>query len=207
MRKRGVPLVVSAPSGAGKTTLCHAVMQRLDRLAFSISHTTRSQRGQERNGIDYHFVDAKAFQTLVDRDVFLEWAEVHNYRYGTARAPVEERLARGHDVLFDIDVEGGRQIAERLDDAVLLFVLPPSMAELERRLRSRGSDDAEQIETRLQNSAREIEAAQDRYTHWLVNDDLDTAADKVRALILGQRLARVDRQAIADEFLSCAARR
>ncbi len=200
MENRGVPLVVSAPSGAGKTTLCRTVMKQLHGLAFSISHTTRPARPTERNGIDYHFVDPQAFQTLIDNNVFLEWADVHSKRYGTARMPVEERLTRGHDVLFDIDVEGGRQIAARLPDAVLLFILPPSMTELERRLRGRGTDNPAQIDQRLHAAAQEIEAAGSLYTHWLVNDDLETAVDQLRSLIVGERLRRADHTHLAAAF-------
>jgi guanylate kinase len=184
-------LVVSAPSGTGKTTICRAVMQRLPGVEFSVSHTTRAPRGREQDGVDYHFVSEAAFEQLVDRGAFLEWAHVHKNRYGTARAPVEERLGRGIDVLFDIDVQGGRQIAERLETAVLVFILPPSLAELEARLRGRGTETEAQIRGRLEATRAEIEAAY-CYTHWIINDDLDRAVDDLSAILVAERIRNTD---------------
>src|SRR5437773_335563 len=125
MARRGVPIVVSAPSGAGKTTLCHAVLARVGGIEFSVSHTTRAPRGKEKDGVDYYFVDDAAFAKLVAEGQLLEWAEVHGKRYGTSRGEVDRRLERGIDVLFDIDVQGGRQLHERLPGTVLVYVLPP----------------------------------------------------------------------------------
>lgn len=193
--RRGVPVVVSAPSGGGKTTLCRRVMQQLGGIEFSVSHTTRAPRGSERDGVDYHFVTDDAFDRLVAGKTFLEWAHVHGRRYGTSRAAVETRLAQGIDVFFDIDVQGGRQIADAMPDAVLVFVLPPDMATLERRLRSRNSDSAAQIATRLAAARREMETAA-FYTYWIVNDSLDRAVDQLRAVVVAERLRRVDKQAL-----------
>lgn len=195
IRRTGVPLVVSAPSGAGKTTMCHNLQQLLGDVEFSISHTTRPRRGTEQDGVDYHFVDDATFDRMIRKGAFLEWAHVHDRRYGTARGPVTDRLGRGIDVLFDIDVQGGRQIAERLPDAVLVFVLPPSMEVLERRLRGRESDSEEQITRRLAVAKQEMTEGR-FYTYWIVNDDLQRAVADLRAVIVAERLRRVDGEAL-----------
>ncbi len=199
--RRGVPLVVSAPSGAGKTTLCHRLIERLGGVEFSVSHTTRPPRGREQTGVDYHFVDDAEFDRLIAADAFLEWAPVHARRYGTARAEAERRLPRGVDVLFDIDVQGGRQIAARVPDAVLVFILPPSLSELERRLRGRGSDSEEQVQRRLAVATAEIEAAAGLYSHWLVNDDLEQATAELTAVLRAERTKRLDQRALITTIL------
>ncbi len=193
--RTGVPLVVSAPSGAGKTTTCHRVRAILSAVEFSVSHTTRPRRGREQDGVDYHFVDDAAFDQMIDDDAFLEWAHVHSRRYGTALGPVAEKLERGIDVLFDIDVQGGRQIADRIADAVLVFVLPPSLAVLEQRLRGRGTDSEEQIKKRLGVAEKEMADAQ-FYGYWIVNDNLDQAVDELRSIIVAERLKRIDSAAL-----------
>jgi guanylate kinase len=189
--RRGVPLVVSAPSGAGKTTLCRRVMAMLPGVEFSVSHTTRPLRGSERDGVDYHFVDDARFDRMVAAGEFLEWAHVHARRYGTSRQEAEGRLPRGVDVLFDIDVQGGRQIATALPEAVLVFVLPPDLTTLEQRLRGRGSDSEEQVQRRLRVAREEIDQAVPLYTHWIVNDVLERAVDELRSIIVAERLKRV----------------
>ncbi len=199
--RRGVPLVVSAPSGAGKTTLCRRVMAELSGVEFSVSHTTRPPRGKERDGVDYHFVNDAEFDRLVKADAFLEWAHVHDHRYGTARVEAEARLPKGIDVLFDIDVQGGRHIAERLQGAVLVFVLPPDMAILEARLKGRGSDGPEVIARRLARARQELAAAH-FYTHFIVNDVLERAVDELRAVLIAERLRRVDGAALIQRLLT-----
>jgi guanylate kinase len=206
LRRFGVPVVVSAPSGGGKTTLCRGLVDTLENVELSVSHTTRAPRGRERDGADYHFVDDPTFDELIAENAFLEWAVVHGRRYGTSRREVEVRLSRGIDVLFDIDVQGGRQIIELLTDAVLVFVLPPSMAILEQRLRARAFDAADQIERRLQAAREEIHQAADLYSHWLVNDDLDQACRELRCVLIGERLRRVDRSALIRELLDGSSR-
>ncbi len=197
---RGVPLVVSAPSGCGKTTLCRRVMQELGGVAFSVSHTTRAPRPKERDGVDYHFVDEQEFVRLRGEGAFLEWASVHGNSYGTARAGVLEELERGVDVLFDIDLQGGRQIASEIKGTVLVFVAPPSLAALEQRLRARGSDSEETIARRLTNARREIEDA-GFYDYWIVNDELELAVRDLAAVLLGERLRRIDKAALAEKLL------
>ncbi len=200
--RTGVPMVVSAPSGGGKTTLCRRLVDTVEDVEFSISYTTRAPRGHERDGVDYHFVDDATFDDLIADEALLEWAHVHGRRYGTSRRETAVRLGRGIDVLFDIDVQGGRQIGERLADAVLVFVLPPTWATLEQRLRGRGSDADEEIERRMEAARSEIEAARGLYTHWIVNDDLGAAFGELRALLTGERLRRVNRDRLVAELLA-----
>lgn len=175
-------------------------MAELGGAVFSVSHTTRAIRGNERDGVDYHFVDDKAFDALVEQGAFLEWAHVHGKRYGTTRDKVLEHLTHGTDVFFDIDVQGGRQIAERLPGAVLVFVLPPTMEVLERRLRARATDVDTQIQRRLAATKSEIEAAT-FYTYWLVNDDLDHAVREMSSIIIAERLRRVDKAALTQALI------
>ena len=186
-------MIVSAPSGGGKTTICRAAMAELDSVEFSVSHTTRKPRPHERDGVDYHFLDESAFDRVIEEDAFLEWAKVHGNRYGTAHAEVEKRLASGVDILFDIDVQGGRQIADRIADAVLVYVLPPSMDVLPERLRSRGSDASDVIDRRLAAARDEIKSAT-FYTHWIVNDDLDEAVGALRSILIAERHKRYSRR-------------
>ncbi len=164
---------------------------------FSVSHTTRPMRGNERDGVDYHFVDDKTFDELVAKGAFLEWAHVHGNRYGTTRDAVTAHLNNGVDVFFDIDVQGGRQIAERMPGAVLVFVLPPNIEVLERRLRARATDVEAQIQRRLAATRSEIESAI-FYTYWLVNDDLDHATREMCAIIMAERIRRNDKMALTQ---------
>lgn len=195
--RSGVPIVVSAPSGGGKTTLCRRVINELGGAVFSVSHTTRPMRGNEREGVDYHFVDNKGFDELIDKGAFLEWAHVHGNRYGTTREAVAGHLSNGVDVFFDIDVQGGRQIAERMPGAVLVFVLPPNIEVLERRLRARATDVEAQIQRRLAATKSEIESAT-FYTYWLVNDELDHAVREMSAIIMAERIRRNDKMALTQ---------
>jgi guanylate kinase len=199
--RAGVPMVVSAPSGGGKTTLCHRLLDSMTNVELSISYTTRAPRGQERDGVDYHFVDDDTFDRLVAGDALLEWAHVHGRRYGTSRQETEARLSSGVDLLFDIDVQGGRQIADRMPDAVLVFVLPPSMATLESRLRGRGSDADDEVGRRLEAARAEIEAARELYSYWVVNDELDVACAQLCAVLDSERLRRVDRNRLLADLL------
>ena len=187
--------VVSAPSGAGKTTLCRRILSNLNDLAYSVSYTTRSPRFGEKDGVDYHFISREIFHEMIDRGAFLEWAEVFGRFYGTGRDWVASRLAEGLDVLVDIDVAGARQIKNNFPAAVLVFVLPPTMAELDRRLRDRGTETEQDLETRLNHAAKEIEA-RDMYDYLVVNDRLEQAEADLRGVILAQRL-RMDR---AEKF-------
>jgi guanylate kinase len=184
----GVLLVVSSPSGGGKTTLCRRLVAEFDRLETSISYTTRAVRGSEQDGVDYHFVEDQTFDEMVADDRFAEWATVHGNRYGTGRETVERSLARGEDLVFDIDWQGGYQLQDRYpDDAALVFVIPPTMEELERRLRGRRTDTEEVVRRRL-DAAREEMRHSDRYDFVVVNDDLDQAYDDLRCIYRAVRL-------------------
>jgi guanylate kinase len=198
--RRGVPIVVSAPSGGGKTTLCHKLIAELGGVEFSVSHTTRPPRGAERHDVDYHFVADAEFDELIKRDAFLEWAPVHGNRYGTSRIEADSRLERGIDVLFDIDIQGGRQISQHLADTVLVFILPPSLATLEQRLRLRRSDSPEVIERRLAAARQEIRDAA-FYTHWIVNAELERAVAELKAIVVAERLRRADKNALVETIL------
>ena len=185
----GVPpllIVLTAPSGTGKTTMARRVLDADERLAFSVSHTTRPPRGTERGAVDYWFVDDATFDQMVERGAFVEWAHVHQCRYGTSREEVERLTAAGRDVLFDIDPQGGVQVMEAFPEAVTVFVVPPSLAELERRLRGRATESAKQVEVRLANARREIGYA-DRYDYVIVNDDLDRAVEALAAVVVAER--------------------
>ena len=156
--RRGLALVVSAPSGAGKTTLCRRLLAEDDSISFSVSYTTRPPRAKERPGVDYFFVSRKTFEEMIKAGAFLEWAEVHGNLYGTSKGQVLEALEAGRDVLLDIDVQGAAQVKEILGrDAVLVFVLPPGFEELERRLRKRSTEDEATIRKRLENAPMKCE--------------------------------------------------
>jgi guanylate kinase len=202
----GLLLVLSAPSGAGKTTLARMFLARNPDARFSISATTRAPRGAERDGVDYHFVTPERFAELAARGAFAEWAEVHGRRYGTLRASVEEALAQGHVAVFDIDVQGGAAIQDAWRDrTVSVFVLPPSMEELERRLRARSTDSEEQIALRLAAAREEIARGASAYDYLLVNDDLEHALGRLAALVAHARarivgVAGGDAAAAAEEL-------
>ena len=184
-------LILSSPSGAGKSTLARKLLETDGDIDLSISVTTRARRGSEVDGVDYRFISAEDFALMRDRGELLEWAEVHGNSYGTPRAPVEDRLQAGVDVLFDIDWQGTRQIAETMpDDAVRVFILPPSMPELRQRLERRAEDQAEIIDRRLKNAREEI-AHWDEYEYVIVNDDLQVSLEMVRAVLTAERCRRI----------------
>lgn len=190
LNRRGVLFVLSSPSGAGKTTISRMMLDADSDIALSISATTRPPRPGEVDGVHYHFVDTERFKKMATDGEFLEWAHVFGHRYGTPRAPVEELLAAGKDVLFDIDWQGAQQLYQEAGpDVVRVFVLPPTMEELERRLRSRGTDSDEVIAARMERAANEI-SHWDGYDYVLVNDDVDGCFDEVRAILRAERLKR-----------------
>jgi guanylate kinase len=188
--RRGLMLVISSPSGAGKTSLSRRLLVDHPELALSVSWTTRAPRTREIEGREYHFADREAFAAMVDDGAFLEWAEVHGNYYGTPRGPVLDALAQGRDVLFDIDWQGARQItATAGPDVERVFVLPPSMAELRRRLYARGQDAAEVIERRVAWAKSEIEHWRE-YDHVLVNEDFDKTYADLAHIYHSARLER-----------------
>jgi guanylate kinase len=196
-------LILSSPSGAGKTTLTRMLLQRpeLD-LKLSISVTTRKRRSSEYDGIHYHFIDQEEFLRRRDGGDFLECAQVHGNFYGTPRKEVEERLSHGRDVLFDIDYQGALQVREKAPkDVVGIFILPPSMRELRARLERRAEDSAETIENRLAAARKEIDRWAD-YDYVLVNDDIQQTFDDLLAIVRGERLRRARIAAGIGEFVT-----
>lgn len=183
-------LIISSPSGAGKTTLTRDLLARFPDLGFSVSHTTRKPRANEVDGRDYHFIDAPSFQQLVAQGAFAEWAEVHGNLYGTALSELQRCKDQGKSgILFDIDFQGARQIKARRDDAISVFVLPPSMEALKERLRTRAADDEATIERRYQNASREIQYY-GLFDYVIVNDDLEEAKERLRGIVLAERSRR-----------------
>ena len=190
--ERGTLIVVSAPSGAGKSSLAERVLKRVGDLRFSISYTTREPRGSEQNGVDYCFVSEDEFNAMRERDEFLECAEVHGHLYGTHEKPVEELLSQGFDVMLDIDVQGAEQVRRRVPEAILVFILPPSCEVLQTRLRARNLNAPADIERRLRNAAIEVQLYA-RFDYVVVNDNLDRALAQLEAIIIAER-GRPDRQ-------------
>lgn len=183
----GKLFVLSAPSGTGKTTILKKVMAEVEGLKFSISHTTRCPRQGEQDGVDYHFVTKDDFKAAIEKGNFLEWAEVHSNFYGTSSEAIEQQLKKGIDVVLDIDVQGADIIRSRDDvEAIDLFIAPPSLKELERRLRGRGTEQEDAILTRLKNARVEMHSAK-KYQYLIINDEIDIAAQSLKAIVLAER--------------------
>ena len=189
MSRRCFPIVVAAPSGTGKTTVCRRVVERDPGVVFSVSHTTRARRAGEIDGRDYHFVEAAEFQRMVDGGEFLEFAVYNDNHYGTSWAAIESPLAAGCDVLLEIEVQGAGQVRTRREDARMIFLLPPSMRVLRERLTGRETDAPEVIERRLALAERELQAAPS-FDYALVNDDLDACVGQVLEIVAAEREGR-----------------
>ncbi|MBS2025106.1 MAG: guanylate kinase [Deltaproteobacteria bacterium] len=189
-------LILSAPSGTGKTTLARRLIAKEPGSIFSVSYTTRAPRGAERDGVDYKFVSDAVFEEMIDQDLFLEHAEVHGHKYGTPRAVVNEAKSRGVLAVFDIDVQGGEAIKGQYPEAVRVLILPPSLTELERRLRSRSTDDEPTVRRRLDAARRELQRSR-AYEYWVVNDDLDRAFADLEAIVRAERCRAGSRDLMA----------
>jgi guanylate kinase len=189
-------IVVSAPSGGGKTTLCREVLNHIPNLAFSISHTTRSPRAGETNGKNYFYISQQEFQEALDQKKMAEWTEIYGNRYGTSRQTIDDMFARDCDVLFDIDEPGARQLKQAYPSVITVLVLPPSLPVLRQRLIDRGTEEGQALEGRLQRAREEIEAMR-WYDYVVTNDTIAEAADQLRAIIISERCRR-NRQSIED---------
>ena len=184
--RKGMLLVISGPSGAGKGTLYGKLLRDDPTMTFSVSYATRSPRPGEVDGRDYYFVDEEKFQRMVAEDGFLEYAAVHGHHYGTPRQPVMEALANGQNVMLDIDPQGALQVMERMPGCVSVFILPPSFAELRRRLEGRHTEQREEIERRLHNARDEV-AQMNRYQYLLINDDVDAAYETLKDIVSAEK--------------------
>ncbi len=185
-KEKGLLVVISAPSGTGKTTLCHMLLEEFENMEFSVSYTTRIPREGEINGRDYFFVDRETFERMIEEGDFLEWAEVYGNLYGTSKSQVIKAIESGKDVLLDIDVQGALQVKNNFPEAVLIFILPPSLKELEKRLRKRGTDSGEAIERRLRIAREEIRKSI-YYDYLVVNDVLEVAFNKLKSIITAEK--------------------
>ena len=184
--RRGLLFVVSAPSGTGKTTVVERLVQVVPDLGLSRSYTSRAMRAGESDGVDYNFITRARFEAMVAEDGFLEWADVFGNLYGTCKADAEQELAAGRDLVLVIDVQGARQVRSRGAQTIGVFVLPPSFAALEQRLRGRSKDSEEAIRKRLATARREVRAVAE-YQYVIVNDELDTCVDRLRAIVVAER--------------------
>lgn len=186
MAKRGRLLVISGPSGAGKSTVIDAVLRRRPKLSYSISFTTRSPRGKEKDGVEYHFVSETAFKKMIDAGEFVEWANVHGFYYGTSAVFIEDTRRSGRDILLDIDVEGAGKLFSTYPDAISVFVTPPNLDVLEKRLANRATDKPEIVKRRMKNAKGEMDHA-DRYDYVLVNNELEETVSRLEEIIDGTR--------------------
>jgi guanylate kinase len=197
-QRRGLLIVLSSPSGAGKSTISRLLLDADAEVTMSISATTRPKRPGEVEGVDYHFIDDAEFDRMIDAGEFVEWAHVFGCRYGTPKAPVKEALRRGRDILFDIDWQGARQLEPDFGEhLVTIFLLPPSMAELEHRLRTRGTDCEAVISDRMRRAADEIDHWAE-YEYVLVNRDMDACLAQVRGIVTAERSKRVRQTGLVD---------
>lgn len=187
LARRTYPVVLAAPSGTGKTTMAHALVEGSDRFVFSVSATTRPARDGEREGEDYHFVSEDGFRSMIESGELVEWAEVHGHHYGTPRENLEEASDRGMHAVLDIDVQGARQVKERVPEAVLIFVFPPSARALHSRLVGRATEASAEVRRRLRNARTELRRAEE-FDYIVVNDDLGRAVDDVRTIVDAEAL-------------------
>lgn len=198
--KRGIIFVISAPSGAGKTTLCHRLLKSLPDLKMGVSHTTRKPRDGEKQGVDYYFVDKKIFETMISKEEFVEWAEVYGNLYGTSKKTINDLMSKECDILLDIDTQGARNIKKLYPESVLIFIFPPSLNELEKRLLSRDKND-EAVKKRLSKASEEIKQFV-FYDYVVINDEIEKAINDLCCIIHAERLktSRIKNESIKKFF-------
>lgn len=189
MSPRNNIFVISAPSGAGKTTLVQLLIEHVPNLYFSISHTTRPPRDSEKEGVDYFFVSGSVFQNMIANNQFLEWADVHGHRYGTSKQMLEQAEKEGKDVVLDVDVQGAASVRKVLPESISIFIMPPSYESLRKRLVQRGTDNEVQIEQRLENARKEIQRYQE-YDYIVINEELRTASENLCGIVRSRRCKR-----------------
>jgi len=182
----GRPFVFSAPSGAGKTTIVDNLRKTVSSIGYSVSHTSRELRGSEKDGVHYHFVDRETFSRMVASGAFVEWAEVYENLYGTSFSSLDAQITQGFDVLLDLDAQGAKNIKKHYPDSVLVYVLPPSLEILEKRLRGRGTDDEKAMKLRLEKALNDIKSCA-WYDYVIINDDLETAIGDARSIVTSER--------------------
>lgn len=182
MKRKGCLIVVSGPSGTGKGTVCSALLEKHKEIAYSISATTRQPRTGEVDGVNYYFLAKNVFEKMIEDGELLEWAEVYGNYYGTPLKKIQERLADGQDILLEIDTQGAMSVKEKFPDEIYIYIMPPSLKELERRLKTRGTDSAESIECRLKSAAGEMEIAE-RYNYIVVNEQVEQAVEQIAAIV------------------------
>ncbi len=182
---RTCPVVLSAPSGAGKTTIARALVKEIEDVVFSVSATTRSARDHEVDGVDYHFLSEAEFRAMIEADELVEWAEVHGHLYGTSREALQAASEEGRFLILDVDVQGAMQMRDRVPDAVLVFVLPPSADVLVERLTERGTEGKDNVTQRIENARGELEQAS-RFDYIVVNENIEQAIDEVRSIVLAE---------------------
>ncbi len=188
MKNKGMIIIVSAPSGAGKTSICDALIKSDKNIVYSVSTTTRSPRKGEKNGKEYFFVDEKTFKSMVKKNMFVEWAKVHNNFYGTSRKVLEQTINKGKDILLDIDVQGAIKIKKQYKDALMIFITTPTLKILKERLIKRNKDSLDVIKTRIKNAKKELTYLP-KYDYLVLNDKLDISISNVKSIICAQRLS------------------
>ncbi len=197
LNRKGIVFVISAPSGTGKTTICKAIVKEVENIRFSISYTTRERKKGEIDGVDYYFVSRERFRELIDENFFVEWAEVYGNLYGTPWSELERAREEGVDLLLEIDVQGGKNVKSVFPDSVLIFIVPPSLEELRKRLEARGRDSDEEIERRIRLAKSEMEFM-NFYDYIVENDKIENAIQKVKCIIDAER---VKRERVAEHYL------
>jgi guanylate kinase len=197
---KGFLLVISGPSGSGKGTVCKKLIERNEKLVFSVSATTRKPRPGEIDGVNYFFIDDKKFDEMVDNNEFLEYANVHGNRYGTPINFVKNEIEKGEIVILEIDVQGAIQIKEKYNEAVFIFLVPPSMNELKNRIVKRGTESKEDIDLRLKNALNELKFV-DKYDYIVINDEVDEAVNKIEAIIKAEKLRVARLKDILDNIM------